>query len=159
MGDLTRNFSRHEFGCHCGCGLEAISPALVDAAQEFRDRLNIVYASDDDIPRNPEGEIPMHVTSGCRCEQHNRHVGGSASSRHVKPCDAADLIVYGLSSAQLYAVAMEIPAFRVRGGLGVYPERAHLHVDLRGYPTRWGWVGKQGYIPVAQALAWPQRVA
>lgn len=153
MGDMTRNFSRHEFACHCGCGLDAISPRLVDAVQELRDRLNILYASSDDIPRNPAGEIPIRVSSGCRCERHNRHIGGSATSRHVKPCDAADVIAHGLTSAQLYDAALDVPILRMSGGLGVYPERGHLHVDLRGYPVRWGWMTKQGYVPVAQALA------
>lgn len=68
MGDLTKNFSRHEFACHCGCGFDDIDLDLVEILQRLRD-----WAG-----------VPLQVTSGCRCERHNKRVGGVANSWHTK---------------------------------------------------------------------------
>ena len=160
MGDLTRNLSLWEFACHCGCGLNAIPQLLADAGQQLRDRINILYASNDDIPRNAAGEIPLHIICGRRCEKHNRHIArAKVASRHVMPGDAMDVLVHGLTSAQLYEAAEDVTAFRTAGGLGVYPEYGTLHADVRGYPARWGWIDSQGYVKIKPALAWPQKVA
>ena len=67
MGDLTKNFSRHEFACRCGCGYDEISLVLVKQLQGIR---NLLGAS-------------ITITSGCRCERHNRGVGGSGNSDHL----------------------------------------------------------------------------
>lgn len=71
---LTNNFSRSEFACKCGCGKNDISPELVNMLQKIRTAM---------------GE-PITVTSGCRCEKHNKAVGGVENSWHVKGL-AADI--------------------------------------------------------------------
>jgi len=67
VGDLTKNFSRHEFACKCACGYDEISLVLVRRLQGMR---NLLGSS-------------ITVTSGCRCEQHNRYCGGSENSDHL----------------------------------------------------------------------------
>lgn len=67
MGDLTRNFSRAEFACKCGCGFDDIDRDLVELLQQIRSALG----------------APLTITSGCRCEEHNAKSGGAVTSAHV----------------------------------------------------------------------------
>ena len=67
MGNLTKNFSRSEFACKCGCGADDISMVLVHRLQAIRDVL---------------GE-PMYINSGVRCKEHNAAVGGDSDSEHI----------------------------------------------------------------------------
>lgn len=64
---ITENFYRDEFDCKCGCGLNTVSEALVKLLQEIRE-----------ISR-----VPMVVTSGMRCKDHNAREGGKATSDHL----------------------------------------------------------------------------
>lgn len=79
MGDLTRNFSRSEFACRCGCGLDSIDPDLVDILQHSRTAVG----------------IPYPINSGCRCQVHNKRIGGAGNSAHLlyedNLCHAADI--------------------------------------------------------------------
>lgn len=61
-------FNKSEFACKCGCGLDNINSMLVE-------ELNIARAIAD---------TPFVITSGCRCEMHNKNVGGLAGSAHTK---------------------------------------------------------------------------
>ncbi len=67
MGDLTKNFSRYEFACKCGCGLDNISMTLVNRLQAIRDLTG----------------QPIRITSGVRCAEHNVKIGGAEDSEHV----------------------------------------------------------------------------
>ena len=123
MGDLTANFSQHEFACKCGCGygtiLDDIDWALVDGLQEMRDRIG----------------APIQVNSGCRCEHHNKAVGGGMGSQHLYG-RAAD--IQGPGQRVLYEAALKIPQFE-NGGIGYdkYLGTARIHVDVRGHRARW----------------------
>lgn len=83
MGDLTPNFNRSEFACKCGCGLNSIDSILVIMLQESRDTTALTY----------------RIASGCRCEQHNKDIGGKPNSAHLKRSDgyskAADIVCVG----------------------------------------------------------------
>ena len=74
MGDLTKDFSRSEFACKCGCGFDQIDPRVVDMCQVIRDKLG----------------APVRINSACRCAKHNAQVGGVKGSYHTKGL-AADL--------------------------------------------------------------------
>lgn len=74
MGDLTKNFSKREFACNCGCGKDDIKAPVPQGCQEIRN----------------EAGIPIRVDSGVRCEKRNKAVGGVANSYHVQGY-AADL--------------------------------------------------------------------
>jgi uncharacterized protein YcbK (DUF882 family) len=74
MGDLSRNFSRTEFACRCGCGEDRIHPDLIATLQRARD----IYSKS------------MTITSGVRCLDHNRAEGGSPTSSHLPKARATD---------------------------------------------------------------------
>jgi uncharacterized protein YcbK (DUF882 family) len=123
VGDLTPNFSRCEFACRCGCGFDAVDLAIVAALQELRGMLG----------------QPISVTSGCRCQEHNRRVGGTRNSRHLTG-HAADVTVRGLSPVDVYREALGVQAFR-DGGIGIYSDRGFTHLDIRPVAARWAEVG------------------
>ena len=120
---LSENFRRSEFACKCGCGFAQPTPLIVELLQEVRNQY----------------EGPIHVSSGCRCEAHNRTVGGGKHSQHLTG-GAADIWV-DCHFERLYAIVLDV--FRDHG-IGVYLEgakpgrkRSRLHVDDRGYRARW----------------------
>jgi uncharacterized protein YcbK (DUF882 family) len=121
MGDLTRDFSRKEFACQCGCGFESISMQLVAGLQELRNKVG----------------LPVTVLSGCRCAAHNKAVGGAAGSRHTMG-KAADIQIEGMTAREVYAAAMQAGGFR---GFGVDDARGFVHVDERPVVTRWCYRG------------------
>jgi len=75
---LTTNFNLQEFACK-HCGVVKLDAGLVKKLQELRDSIG----------------KPITITSGYRCEFHNRNVGGVENSQHLLG-KAADLVVSGL---------------------------------------------------------------
>jgi uncharacterized protein YcbK (DUF882 family) len=73
------------------------------------------------------------VNSGYRDPQHNNDVGGADNSYHMK-CMAADIFIPGVSKRNLIAVAYRE---RLVGGLGCYPGRQFIHIDVRNRPRGW----------------------
>ena len=133
MGDLSRNFSEHEFHCRCGCGRAEINPRLVEALQELRDL----------------AARPVRITSGYRCPDHNRAKGGKSRSQHLLG-NAVDLAIDGLTLIEMFCLADKVAAFR-NGGLGIYPNNGFIHVDVRDDYARWGRFDGT-YVSLAQAL-------
>lgn len=115
MGDLSEHFSRREFACRCGCGLDTIDAETMRLCE---------------IARAIEGG-PAEVKSGHRCALHNAAVGGAVHSQHVLG-RAADL---GVSDpARVYQRLCD--TFPDRYGFGLYA--TFVHVDSRGGPpARW----------------------
>lgn len=113
MGDLTKNFSRHEFKCRCGCGKIGGSPKFMQGVkmlQKIRDKLG----------------VPLVVCSAYRCPKHNKAVGGAAKSRHTFG-DAFDIAVpKGLTVDKLAAEARAV-GFT---GIGRYYKQNFVHMDL-----------------------------
>lgn len=114
---LSKNFKRGEFACKCGCGKANPHPTLVHTLQRLRDLI---------------GE-PIIINSACRCEEHNRRVGGAENSLHLR-CKAADIRAKGLTPSELADKAEELNEFKY-GGIGRY--NTFTHVDVRGYKARW----------------------
>jgi Uncharacterized protein conserved in bacteria len=111
---VAKDFKLSEFQCpHCLA--VKLHPLLIERLQTIRDKVG----------------KPVIVTSGYRCEVHNRRVGGAANSQHLYG-KAADIYIPGLTIPQLAAVAEK---YFQDGGLGVYP--GHVHVDVRGTKARW----------------------
>lgn len=84
MGNLSKNFSRKEFTCQCGCGFDNVDLRLVKTLQVIRDA----------------AQHPIVIMSGCRCSSHNKAVGGVANSSHLKGL-AADFYISGWSNNRL----------------------------------------------------------
>ena len=75
---------------------------------------------------------PVNVTSGDRCHDYNKAVGGVENSYHTFGM-AADIWVDGVSLQQLAEMANSVGF----DGIGIYPEQDFIHVDVRGYRVRW----------------------
>lgn len=110
---LSKNFNEREFACR-HCGAVHIEPELIKRLQALRDVLG----------------KPITVTSGYRCPAHNKAIGGAKQSRHMQG-QAADLVVPGLTPAQVAAAADQVGL----GGIGVY-KSGFTHVDI-GPKRRW----------------------
>ena len=70
MIDWTKveHFKKEEFTCKCGCSLNNMNVEVVymlDTARKF-------------------ANIPFKINCGCRCEKHNKDVGGVEDSAHIK---------------------------------------------------------------------------
>ena len=76
---ITRNMSHDEFKCRCAhseCTTTTIYIPTARSFQQLRDHL----------------QIPLRITSGFRCQKHNKSVGGSDNSYH-KLGTAVDIAV------------------------------------------------------------------
>jgi uncharacterized protein YcbK (DUF882 family) len=126
--NLSEHFHLDEFRCRCGCKLpERKHESLKVLAQELEEGFRI-----------PLG-VPVHISSGFRCEMHNKTIGGAKHSMHVFGM-AADIVVVGLSGLELkgWAEAMIHTGHLKEGGLGTYKDKPNvLHYDYRGFPRRW----------------------
>lgn len=122
MGDLTEHFSRSEFACKCGCGLDNIDMEAVRALQSARYLIG----------------VPVIVHRGCSCAAHNAAVGGAPASMHLPQedgfCKAVDSHAQGKTIRQWFDALNQQPIF-MRGGLeiNVHPDGTPgwMHSDIR----------------------------
>ena len=82
--DDIQYFKKDEFACKCGCGLNNMNLKVVRIADYVR-----MYFGKSAI-----------VTSGSRCEKHNKEVGGVSNSRHLQG-KAIDMYVQGVDGGEL----------------------------------------------------------
>ena len=87
---LSKNLTRREIACKCGCGFDIVDNKLVDTFQSLRDYIS----------------KPIYITSGCRCPEHNKKVGGEKNSAHIEGM-ALDMYINGLSSRQFGELVKE----------------------------------------------------
>jgi uncharacterized protein YcbK (DUF882 family) len=73
------------------------------------------------------------LSSGYRDPFHNASVGGANDSYHMK-CMAADFFIPGIDKRRLIAFAMRESLV---GGLGCYPGKPFIHIDVRARPRGW----------------------
>lgn len=125
MGATSAHFSEKELACR-HCGKNECTTELVQALEAFRVEV---------------GNKPVIVNDAYRCSVHNAEVGGVPDSQHVLG-QAADIMVIGMTAAQLYNAAVIIPAIK---GLGRDDHKNYIHVDVRSNFARWcyGTNGKQ----------------
>lgn len=74
---------------------------------------------------------PIYLTSGHRCKKHNVEVGGVKQSYHMQLAFDCWCTVQEMDK---FISAAETIGFR---GIGRYPKRAFVHLDLRPQKTRW----------------------
>ncbi len=115
MGDLSVNFDRDEFACKCGCKFDTVDSELLSILEKVRSHFG----------------KPIIVTSACRCESHNKDIGGSANSYHLKG-RASDIKIIGISPKKVEEfINLNYP----KCGLGTY--KTFNHIDSRGFKSRW----------------------
>lgn len=117
--DEIEFFKRNEFKCKCGkfCDGFPVEPAeaTVRAVDEIRRRLG----------------VPVTISSGIRCAQHNANVDGVSNSQHLTGL-AADL--HSSASPQKMKEVAEAVLGNT-GGIGLYDWG--IHVDTRATKARW----------------------
>lgn len=113
---LTKNFNSDELDCKCtrdDCLVTKIDLDHIVNLQKLRDSIG-----------------PLKITSGYRCPEHNKAIGGASNSKHMQGL-ATDLQSKRLSPKE---VADSSEGFN---GLGRY--KTFTHVDSReGLKARWG---------------------
>jgi len=111
---ISEHFERREFECRCGCGFDTVDVELIKYLEKIRNHFN----------------DSVRVSSGCRCQEYNRVIGGATKSQHILG-RAADIFVAGVESAHVadYAELIGVP------GVGRY--KSFTHIDSRGNIARW----------------------
>ena len=123
MGDVTKNISRYEVGCKCGCGFDTLDYETLQVVQECCDHFAEELMS----------TVYCIINSGCRCEAHNMAVGGSANSKHVE-ARAIDFKIVGVLPLAVYSyLNTKYPG---KYGIGSYDTFTHLDTRTDG-PARW----------------------
>ncbi len=108
---LTKNFSRSEMECHCGCGLYEMDSRHMNKLQLLRDHCGFLF----------------YVNSGRRCKYWNGKSGGYTTSAHLDGL-ATDIRVTDKSLLRVilrHAIEMEFE------GIGVADNFIHLDSKKR----------------------------
>jgi uncharacterized protein YcbK (DUF882 family) len=121
---LTKNFSKSEFECKCGCEMPK---DVLENIKEVANQLQFI--------RN-QVEKPIKINSAYRCLEHNRSIGSNDTSQHVLG-KAVDIVIaefIPIEVNNLLDVFMESGDIK-QGGLGLY--NTFVHYDIRGTKSRW----------------------
>ena len=121
---LSKNFSKSEFECKCGCEMPG---DVLENVKEVAKQLQFI--------RN-QVEKPIKINSAYRCLEHNRSIGSNDTSQHVLG-KAADIVIaefIPIEVKNLLDVFMESGDIK-QGGLGLY--NTFVHYDIRGTKVRW----------------------
>lgn len=125
---LSKNFTRKDFKCPCGCTRQMVDSELVEKLQAIRDKLGKA----------------IKVTSGYRCITHNasKTVGGSPNSKHRYGM-AADwrMVNRSINPVALGIIAAQyFKAVGIRGLCYPWPRtsgRCHLQSGYRRHRSSW----------------------
>ena len=112
--DAVKYFTKGEFACKCGgkyCNGYPVEPDwdLIEVAVLIREHFG----------------VPVIITSGIRCKQHNANVGGVANSYHMTG-KAMDIYVTGKSANQVLAFVNTLPGIHYAYAI----DSSHVHVDI-----------------------------
>ena len=112
----SKYFKPQEFACRCGCGAQEVSEVLLRELDSIREHFG----------------VPVSITSGRRCESHNKAVGGANKSQHVLGL-AADIQVKGKTPKEVFEFLNQ--KFKSHYGIGLY--KTFVHFDVRDKRARW----------------------
>ena len=115
---LSPHFRVQEFRCKDGSDPVFVDTALVELLEQLRAHFGKAVT----------------ITSGYRTAAHNKAVGGAVYSQHQYG-RAADIRVSGVPVEQLAAYAETL--LPGTGGIGRYPAKGFVHVDVRKAKSRW----------------------
>ncbi len=121
---LTKNFHLDEFKCNDA------SPV----PEEYMD--NVILLTEQLQKIREHFDKPIVVISGYRSPDYNKKIGGAKRSTHMKAM-AADIVISGVSSVEIWKVVKQMIADGVihKGGVGLY--ETFVHYDIRGRNARW----------------------
>ncbi len=103
---LSKNFSRKEMTCNCGCGLYIYNQEYIDKLQIVRNKLKACIT----------------INSGTRCPTHNKNEGGKENSSHLYGL-AADLKADNMFLLLRYLI-------QEFDRIGIGSDRMFLHADI-----------------------------
>ena len=112
----SKYFKREEFSCSCGCGFQAVDVELLEILTDIREFF----------------DKPVTINSACRCEKHNKSIGGSKNSQHTKGM-ACDIVVQDVNPANVQQYVLG--KYEDSKGIGLYG--AFTHIDVRPNKSRW----------------------
>ena len=116
---LTKNFSEKELACRC-CGVCKVTIGLMAKLQELRDEFG----------------KPLNLTSGYRCPEHNKKVGGVPNSYHLKGM-AVDIDMSKIRGFDRYKLISLVFSL---GFTGVGIDKEFIHIDVQeGLGKSWGY--------------------
>lgn len=113
---LTKDSKASDFHCTCGCGEGELDPTFMSQLLRF-------------LEFTDRGFIT--ITSGYRCEAHNKAIGGETFSFHLRG-RAADILT---PTIQFKTLALD--AANKAGFHGIGLGSTFTHVDNREIPARW----------------------
>lgn len=107
--DDIEHFDKAEFACRCGCEADEMNEKLIRTAEKMRNHFG----------------VPVCVTSGRRCANHNARVGGVVNSRHLLG-KAMDFRVDGKTSAEVLNYVQKLSEIRYAYAI----DGNHVHMDV-----------------------------
>lgn len=113
--DAVKYFDREEFECNCGgkyCNGFPVEPSalLVKTAEKVRTHF---------------GKAAI-ISSGVRCETHNKNVDGVVNSRHLRGT-AMDFRISGKKAAEVLAYVQSLPEVRYAYAI----DSNYVHMDVK----------------------------
>ena len=111
--DGIKHFTREEFACKCGKHCNGYPVEMQRKVVEVADRAREHFGA------------AAHVSSGLRCEKHNKAVGGVFGSRH-KLGKAMDFRVEGRTAAQVLEFVKRQPEIRYCYAI----DKNYVHMDV-----------------------------
>jgi len=103
---ISKHFKRSEFACRCGCGFDTVDVELLEVLEDVRTHFN----------------LPVIISSACRCREHNEGVQKIANSNYR---------AYSSRSKHMYGIAADI---KVKGAM---PSLVYLYLSNK-YPNKYG---------------------
>ena len=112
---MAKYFKEKEYRCKCGCGLSNMNPILLAKLDIIREHLG----------------KPMVINSGCRCEKHNKAVGGVATSLHVASADKeASAVDISCTDKKTRFDIIKLAIENGITGIGVHKSFVHLSYNM-----------------------------
>ena len=121
---LTKNFNKSEFECKCGCEMpEDVSLEITKLSSQLQYIRDFVRQ-------------PIKITSGYRCESHNKSIGGVSNLQLILG-RAADIQVENMTQPEVFDTIHTLTEHGhiLQGGIRKY--NTFTHYDIRKIKARW----------------------
>lgn len=138
---LSRNITREEVACKCGCGFDVADSKTVDIVQD---------AADHVLEFTGAERVIVHINSWCRCREHNEtvqleanldYIPYSSNSTHMlgNACDFwIEIVKEGERSIIDPHLVYEYLNRKYTGYFGFGKYNSFTHADSRSSgPKRW----------------------